>query len=99
MTGALNCTACSRYLVGDEDQTHVYRVKAYDSAGVWVDSAGYACLVIMALFEDGSHEMRLLYSYNLRASEAEVRDATQWCELPGRNVGIVRQPDGTYISR
>ena len=56
----------------------LYAIIRYESAGVWVDSNGFACLPILAHFEDGSHEMRLLYSSMYRGHPALVDAETQW---------------------
>ena len=43
---------------------------------------------IMALFDDGTREMRLLYSSMFRKHRALVDAETQWISRGGRNVGL-----------
>jgi hypothetical protein len=77
-----------RYLDEDTGKITLYDILKYESAGIWVDSLGYPCLPIMAVFEDDEQEMRLLYSSNYRSSRRAVNSETQWIRKRGRNPGI-----------
>jgi hypothetical protein len=86
--GLLSCTNVCRYLDEDTGNVTLYDIHKYESAGIWVDSLGYACLPIMAIFDDNEREMRLLYSSNYRSNASTVDSETQWIRRPGHNPGI-----------
>eukprot|EP00892_Ulva_mutabilis_P001812 jgi/Ulvmu1/11631/UM008_0035.1 len=68
------------WLDGD-DVIRLYEVRQYESAGVWIESAGEPCLVIWASFDDGTECMRLLYSGEMMQKPKDIDDEGQWIVL------------------
>lgn len=74
----------------------LYEVRHYESAGVWIESAGEPCLVIWAAFDDGTECMRLLYSGEMVRRPKDVTDAGQWLVLDAGEGDHLQDMD-TYI--
>lgn len=74
--------------IDDNDTVTLYEILSYESAGLWVDSAGSACLPIMAVFEDDEREMRLLYSDKFCKDAKSVTEETEWICRRGKNPGF-----------
>ena len=69
----------------DTKEVTLYEIIMYESAGLWVDSEGHACLPILAVFDDGVREVRLLYADTFRKHPKEVDEETQWVTRRGKN--------------
>jgi hypothetical protein len=68
-----------------------YAMKAYESAGVWIDGDGSLCLVVFAEFEEGGDEMLLLYASELRDRPQDISKASEWALLDAG--------DGTHLQQ
>jgi hypothetical protein len=89
----LTLKALCRY-ADEHDNVTLYNVLGYESAGLWVDSAGYVCMPIYALFDDGELDMRMLYSSNLRRRSADVQHETEWVIRKADNPGLPTSATG-----